>query len=132
MPVAPSRTFNAPDFTVDEIQTNIILTKIVVTVSSDGSGVVGWTVSADQYNRTHATGQPDHGTVYVDLMNANGGVIPTNDRISFHPAHSGCRGMPNQVWEGQSSGFPPDGDLLNAIVQVRLACERITYDVDPC
>lgn len=128
MPAPPSKTFSPPDFTIDPAQANIILSKIKVTLEENGGGVLAWTFSANQYNRTHATGSPNNATVYVDLMNAAGGVIP-GGRIVFHPSHLGCRGGSVQVWSGQEPDYP---DALATISDVRLACQAITYDVDPC
>jgi hypothetical protein len=130
----PPKTFTPPDFTIDQWQTNITLSDIKVTLYAGEPGSIIWSVSADQYNRTHATGTPNNGTVYVYLTDAAGGVIPSsrNERITISPGHTGCREQGHQVWQGTVGGFPDDGNLLATIAGVKLACERITYGTANC
>ena len=126
----PSKTLTPPNFTIDRNHVNITLSNIKVTIIAD-IGVVSWSLSADQYNRTHAIGSPNNATLYIDLLDRDGGVIP-GQRITASPSHLGCREEPNQVWEGQATGYPFEGSLLDTIVNIRLSSDDITYNVAPC
>ena len=127
----PSKTFSRANFTIDGNHVNIILSNIKVTIFAD-VGVVSWSLSADQDNRTHATGySPKNATLYIDLLDRDGGVIP-GDRIMLSPSHAVCREAHNQVWEGQAAGYPFEGSLLDTILDIRLSSEDIAYNVAPC
>jgi hypothetical protein len=127
----PSKTFSPPNFTIDRNHVNIVLRNIKVTIIAD-IGAVSWSLSADQNNRTHATGYvPKNPTIHIDLLDRDGGVIP-GDRITLAPSHVRCGEAPNQVWEGRVSDYPIEGSLLDTIVDIRLSSEDITYDVASC
>ena len=129
-----SKVFNPLDFTIDPKQTNIILSNISVTLISAGGRDLAWSVSADQYNKTHSIDQRKYGTVYMQLLNGKGGVIPTptSGPLAFNPSHEGCLSMPQQLWQGTAQGFPGNNDVLASVVNVRFTCENITHKTDDC
>ncbi|MGY0573572.1 hypothetical protein ACTGJ9_022875 [Bradyrhizobium sp. RDM12] len=127
--------FTPPDFTIDPGQANIVFSNIKVAIFADDAvGSVSWSLSADQYNKTQSNDKPHNGTLYLNLLDDRGAIIPssTGKKITMFPGHTHCRNQGNQVWQGTAYGYPTGQDLLTLIKNVSLSCEAITYVVGPC
>lgn len=123
------------NFTIDQDQANILLSNIEVGLFADNNtGVISWSLSADQYNKTELNDNPSNGTLYLYLLDSGGAVIPSasGKNIAMFPSHVHCREQGTQVWQGKAYGYPTGGDLLATIKNVSLGCEKITYDVGTC
>jgi len=92
-------------------QTFILSNIKVGLFADDNAGVVSWSLSADQYNKTESHDNPSNGTLYLNLLNEAGAVIPSSSgkKIAMFPAHSHCREQGTQVWQGKAYGYPTGG-----------------------
>ena len=89
----PSKTFSRATFAIDRNHVNIILSNIKVTIFAD-VGVVSWSLSADQDNRTHALGLEE-----VPSVRARAVPRILNDEIDKVDSQSGAlrRGVPATI-----------------------------------
>lgn len=123
---------NSPDhvYVFSGPQSNIIISSVIFTfiVQTDR---IAWTLDYKHYNTTWA---PHRGAnLYVDLLNAAGGVIP-GEQIFTVVDHGHCtyNGAEAAIGRGEAFGFPLHEDFIKEVVDIRLRNDVIDYRVGPC
>jgi hypothetical protein len=109
---------------------NIIISSVIFTfiVKPDR---LAWTVDYHHYNTTWG---PNRGAnLYIDLVNAAGGIIP-GAQILTVVDHNHCTygGAERQIGRGDAFGFPLDDDFIKEVVDIGLRNDVLDYDVGPC
>jgi hypothetical protein len=121
------------DFIIDDKQVNVRIRNLNFTFFVSSPGAIKYDLAFEQNNHNQGIGSPNNAIMYIDLLNAGGKVIPTNERITISLMDAHCtNGWMKVVKQGQkSAGYPP-GDLMNDINSLQLGFERVSYTTGPC